>query len=182
MKVVNLFAAPGTGKSTTGQILAGLLSIAQYRVEFVPEFAKFATFANNQAALGDPTYMMAKQSNRLHVLRNQPLDFVVMDGPLPTVLLYTPEDYYRHHEPLVMEIFNSYENANFLLESNPDIPYQTHGRLQNKQESAALARKLDKLIERHAVPVQRELVKPQLAMTLFTALTGHKAPSIELFD
>lgn len=180
MKVVNLFAAPGTGKSTTGQILAGLLSIARYRVEFVPEFAKFATFADNQSALSDPVYMMAKQANRLHVLRNQPLDFVIMDGPLPVGLLYTPEHYYRHHEPLVMEIFNSYENVNFLLEANPEIPYQTHGRSQSKAQADELASKLRHIIDRHAMPVQRELVRPQLPMVLFEALTGHQAPRIEV--
>lgn len=179
MKVVNLFAAPGTGKSTTGKLLAGLLEIAGYATEFVPEFAKFATFSKNHAALSDPQYMAGKQANRLHVLRDHSLDFVVMDGPLPTVLLYTPENYYGSFEPFVIDVFNSYENANFLLEANPNIPYQTHGRSQSKAESAEVGQRLENLLARHAVPFSRELVQPQLPAQLFTALTGRPAPSIE---
>ncbi|MNR71609.1 hypothetical protein D3C71_22400 [compost metagenome] len=182
MKVVNLFAGPGTGKSTTGQILAGLLSIGGYRVELVPEFAKFATFANNQAALSDQIYMFGKQENRLHVLKSQGFDFVIMDGPLPIALLYTPQDYYRHYEPLVMEVFKSYDNFNVMLRANPALAYQQHGRTQSQPESALLSLKLEELLQGHGIPLEYELVRPQLPLVLYERLTGKKAPSLELLE
>jgi len=124
MKVINLFAAPGTGKTTTGQILSGLLSMANFKVEYIPEFAKFATLSRNRAALSDQIYMFAKQENRLNVLRDAGLDYIVMDGPLPIALLFQPADYYQGYEPLVMEVFRSYENLNFYLSKNPEVCLQ----------------------------------------------------------
>lgn len=178
MKVINLLAAPGSGKSTTGQILSGMLSIADYRVEYIPEFAKFATFSNNQAALTDQIYMFAKQENRLHVLRNANLDFVVMDGPLPVALLFQPEDYYRGYEPLVMEVFSSYENINFFLRRNPAMAYKSVGRNENAEEALRLDQRLRDILTRHAVTFDEHVVEKRLPGLLFQAVTGQRAPTL----
>ncbi len=178
MKVINLFAAPGTGKTTTGQILSGLLSIADYRVEYIPEFAKFATFSNHQAALSDQIYMFAKQENRLHVLRQAELDYVVMDGPLPIALLFQPPDYYRHYEPLVMEVFGSHENVNFLLHRDRSQQYKQHGRWQNEEESARLHQRLVDILGRHDVPYSEHRVSRELPAELFERVTGRPAPRL----
>ncbi|KWT98359.1 MULTISPECIES: AAA family ATPase [unclassified Variovorax] len=179
MKVINLFAAPGIGKSTSAQILTGLLSIGGYRVEYVPEFAKFQTFSGNQAALSDQVYMFAKQENRLHVFKDQEFDFVVMDGPLPIALLYTPETYFKYYEPLVMEVFSSFDNVNFFLDRNPSYEHKKHGRIQDRAQSDALSLRLEAILSRHKVPLTREMVRPQLPLVLYEALTGAKPPSLE---
>ena len=176
MKVVNLFAAPGTGKTATSQILAGMLSIANYRVECIPEFAKFATFAKNQAALTDQIYMFAKQENRLHVLKGAQLDFVVMDGPLPIALLFQPDNYFKAYETLVMEVFGSFDNHNFFLEKNPELAYKQHGRNETEPESLMLQDKLKGLLTRHGVPFTTHRVTPELPAELFAELTGRAAP------
>lgn len=178
MKVINLLAAPGTGKSATGQVLSGMLSIADYNVEYIPEFAKFATFSQNRAALSDQIYMFAKQENRLHVLRAASLDYVIMDGPLPVALLFQPEDYYRLYEPLVMEVFNSYENINFFLTRAPNAAYKTVGRSESEAQSKALDLKLKGILERHAVGYTEFEVNRALPARLFTAITGKAAPLV----
>lgn len=174
MKVINLFAAPGTGKSTTGQILSGLLSLHDLRVEYVPEFAKFATWSNNTAALKDQIYMFAKQENRLSVLARSNLDYVVMDGPLPLALLFQPEDYYQYYEPLVMEVFSGFDNVNFYLRRNPDIPYKTHGRNEAESEALDLDTRLRKILEKHSVEFTEHMVNKALPGKLFEALVGEK--------
>lgn len=176
MKVINLLSAPGSGKSTTGQILSGMLSIADYRVEYIPEFAKFATFSNNQAALSDQIYMFAKQENRLHVLKDANLDFVVMDGPLPVALLFQPEDYYRYYEPLVMEVFGSYDNINFYLHRNPTLAYKKHGRNQDKSQAAILDNRLKSILDRHNVVYEEHMVQRSLSGQLFKEITGCEPP------
>lgn len=178
MKVINLFATPGTGKSVTGQILSGMLSIADYKVEYIPEFAKFATFSNNQAALTDQIYMFAKQENRLHVLKNANLDFVVMDGPLPIALLFQPDDYYTYYEKLVMEVFGSYSNVNFYLQRNPELGYKLVGRNETQAEADALTDKLKGLLQRYDVTYEEYLVDRALPATLFKELTGDEAPLV----
>lgn len=176
MKVINLFAAPGVGKSTTGQILSGLLSIADYKVEYIPEFAKFATFSNNTAALSDQIYMFAKQENRLHVLKEAGLDYVVMDGPLPVALLYCPRTYYQNYAPLVAEVFHAYHNVNFFLTKNPKLRYKTIGRVQSEQESEIIEKQLKELLKRHSIDYVEKMTSKNLPSDLFEEITGQPSP------
>lgn len=176
MKVVNLFAGPGVGKSTTGSVLYGMLSMAGFAAEYVPEFAKFASWAKHEAALSDQVYMFSKQENRLHVLKNHQLDYVIMDGPLPVATLFTPDSYYRHFEPLVMEVFADYQNVNFFLERNEALPYRNLGRNENEASARELCLKLEALLDRYAV--QRDYLKvgADTAGLIFTKLTGLPPP------
>lgn len=176
MKVINLFAAPGVGKSTTGQILSGLLSIADYKVEYIPEFAKFATFSNNVAALTDQIYMFAKQENRLHVLKDAGLDYVIMDGPLPVALLYCPPTYYKGYAPLVAEVFHSYDNVNFFLRRNPDLRYKQLGRTQSEEESERIERQLRSLLNTHGIECAERMTSKALPSALFEEITGNPSP------
>lgn len=176
MKVINLFASPGTGKTTTGQILSGLLSMADFKTEYIPEFAKFATLSKNQSALSDQIYMFAKQENRLNVLREANLDFVVMDGPLPLALLFQPEQYYQFYEPLVMEVFSSYDNHNFYLRKNPAFSYKTNGRNETESEASVLDLRLRAILARHQIMGDEFMVEKSLPFRLFTEITGMEAP------
>lgn len=178
MKVVNLFAGPGTGKSVTSSVLYGMLSLAGYNVQYVPEFAKFATYSKNTAALSDQIYMFGKQENRLHVLKDGGLDFVIMDGPLPLALLYTPESYYSHYEPLVMEVFKGYDNINFFLERNPSIPYQQNGRSQTPEEAEELCERIRAILVRHNVSFDSVEVHASIAAELFERIVGKPAPRL----
>jgi hypothetical protein len=170
MKVINLFAPPGTGKTATGQILSGLLSVADYKVEYIPEFAKFATLSQNTAALSDQIYMFAKQENRLNVLKDADLDFVVMDGPLPIALLFTPPNYYSSYERLVMEVFNSYDNVNYYLRRNPSLKYKTHGRNESESEALNLDAVLRGLLGRNGVTCVEHMVEKSRPEKLFNEL------------
>jgi cellulose biosynthesis protein BcsQ len=178
MKVINLFAPPGAGKSTTAKLLSAMLSLADYKVEFLPEFAKFATLSRNHSALSDQIYMFAKQENRLKVLSHTDIDYVVMDGPLPLTLLWQPAGYYRYYEPLVMEVFSSFDNINFLLRRGDAAPYKTFGRNETEAEAADLGLRLEQLLERHKVPLQGPFeVSRALPARLFDLVLGRDAKS-----
>lgn len=172
MKVINLFGGPGVGKSTTGLVLAGLLKIEGFEAEYVPEFAKFAVWSDNQAALSDQIYMFAKQENRLHVLRDAGLDFVITDGPLPQALLYCPPGYFASYRQLVLDVFKSYQNINFFLERNPALPYQQLGRLQSEEEAQTLCDKVLALCEEAGIELDRRHVSPSLPQELLSHLKG----------
>ncbi len=177
MKVVNLFAGPGVGKSTTGAVLYGMLSMASYRAEYVPEFAKFLTWQKHEAALRDQLYLFAKQDHRLEVLRNAPLDFVIMDGPLPNSSLYLKgRDYFPSFENLVMEVFASYENVNFFLDRNRAVTYQQDGRNESPEEAQELCARTLELLEKYQVPYSRVSVDHRLPGELFRRLTGREPP------
>lgn len=174
MKVINLFAPPSSGKSDTGKLLAGLLSIAGYSVELIPEFAKFATYAKNESALTDQIYMFGKQENRLHVLkRAKQLDYVIMDGPLPLAILYCDESFaFKSFEPLVMEVFNSYDNENYYIDKNPDIPYSIIGRNESEDEASKKGRELVEILTRNNIDCKHFMLSDTIVADIFKEITG----------
>lgn len=178
MKVINLFAGPGVGKTTTGLLLAGMLSMEGMRVEFVPEFAKFATFAKYNAALGDQDYMFAKQHHRLAVLRaDSRLQYVIMDGPLPIALNYAdPND--KEYEAIVLKRFFGFDNLNIFLERNPDLPYQQVGRSQTAEEAQAICDRTLALMDAKGIPYERVQVNALTAGLIFEKLVGKPSPLV----
>lgn len=57
MIVVNLFGAPGAGKSTGAAYIFSLLKMAGVNAELVTEFAKDKTWEHNTKALDNQVYM-----------------------------------------------------------------------------------------------------------------------------
>lgn len=175
MKVINLFAGPSAGKTTNGMVLAGLLSMADYKCEYVSEFAKFASWAKHTSSLSDQIYMFGKQHNRLHVLKDHGLDFVVMDGPILNALAYCPPEYFIGFEPLVVEVFNSYDNKNYFLERNPNFKYKPEGRNEDEQGALRKDKELHEILRRNQVPFESVVVSDsKIAYALFESITGEK--------
>jgi len=143
MKVINLWAGPGAGKSTTASGLFYLLKTNDYNVELVTEYAKDMTWEGRHNILNDQIYVTAKQNRRLSRLLNHNMDLVITDSPLLLGVHYALPGYLSDtYEPLLMELWNQYENTNFLI--NRTKKYNPIGRNQNEDG----ARKIDQdLIE-----------------------------------
>lgn len=140
MKVINLFAGPGAGKSTIAAMLFSLLKIRGYEAELVTEYAKYLTWANKETELKDQLYVFAKQDHRLEVLKDHAIDFVITDSPILQGLIYTPANYFPSFRPLVREVFDSYDNINFLI--NRVKSYSPVGRSQTEEEAARYCEKI----------------------------------------
>lgn len=125
-QIINLFGGPGTGKSTTAAGLFNRMKVMGLNVELTTEYAKDMVWEGRDNVLSDQIYILAKQHRKLARLQGK-VDWVIMDSPIILGLMYTPEDYYRNFEPLVMEMWNSYNNVSFLLERS--FEYQPIGRL-----------------------------------------------------
>lgn len=153
MKVLNLFGGPGVGKSTLAARLFDRMKIAGKRVELVTEFAKGLVYAGNDFDLSNQLYMLAQQDRQLHRLRGK-VDYAITDSPLPLGLLYVQG---RCAEPwftrTVIEVFNSYENVNYLVERL--WPYQPWGRYQTEDEAREIDSRLVSLLNAHDIPFQR---------------------------
>lgn len=130
--VINLFAGPGAGKSTIAAGIFFELKTKNIKCELVTEYAKDMTYEERQTTLRDQLYMLAKQNQRIRRLQNK-VDYIITDSPLLLGLAYTPEDYYEHFQPLVLEIFNSYDNLNVYI--NRVKPYQNYGRNQTEVQA-----------------------------------------------
>lgn len=136
--VINLFAGPGTGKSTTAAGVFSLLKMHGVNAELITEFAKDLTWEDRQTALSNQYYVWAKQYHKLHRVINQ-VDVAIVDSPLLLSLVYgkgCKESFYD----AVIDTFNEFNNINFFLERVK--PFNPVGRNQNEKE----ARELDRII------------------------------------
>lgn len=149
--VINLFGAPGAGKSTGAAIVFAELKKRGVNAELVTEFAKDKTWEHNAMALGCQEYVFGKQSYRLARCRAD-VDVIVTDSPLPLSLLYVTDPALLGDgafQKVVMNVFNSYNNLNYYVVRVK--PYNPKGRNQTEAESNALAAPLKKLINENDI-------------------------------
>lgn len=142
LKVINLYAGPGAGKSTLAAGLFNLMKNLQYRVELVTEFAKDTTYEKNYGVLQNQLVVLAEQDRRLRRLEGQ-VEWVITDSPLPLGLVYMTPEYEHWLTPAVWGAFNRYQNYHVLVQRSDAHPYQKYGRTQDLSE----AMKLDCMID-----------------------------------
>ena len=134
--VVNLFGAPGAGKSTGAAYVFAELKKRGVNAELITEYPKDKTWEKNTAALSCQEYIFGKQSYRMYRCRND-VDVLVTDSPLPLSLIYnTNPALDEHFKQTVLNIFNTYGNMNYYVVRVK--PYNPKGRNQSESESDAL--------------------------------------------
>ena len=144
LKVVNLFGAPGVGKSATRSGLFWLMKIHGISVEEVSEYAKYLVLAKRIAQLeNDQLYVLAKQHHKMHIL-NGSYEFAVTDSPLMLAGYYCEEMARAGHVASPAPDFvstclayaNSYDNLNlFLTRDFRRSKFEEQGRIHNMQDS-----------------------------------------------
>lgn len=137
LKVINLFAGPGAGKSTLRAGLFFKLKSLGVSCEEVTEYAKDLTWDKNTSALSDQLFILANQNRRLQRLQGK-VEWVISDSPLLLNLNYVVPAYLpKTFRELVFELWDTYDNKNFFI--NRSKAYVTAGRNQTEEE----AKKLD---------------------------------------
>ena len=147
--VINLFGAPGAGKSTGAADIFSRLKKLGVNVELVAEFAKDKTWEHNNKALSVQEYVFGKQSYRLARCRDD-VDVIVTDSPLPLSIIYNHNPALdANFERTVVNVFDTYENINYYI--NRVKPYNPKGRNQTEAESDALSTPIKELLRRYKI-------------------------------
>lgn len=137
LKVINLWAGPGAGKSTTAAGLFNVMKNLGHSVELVTEVAKDMVYADRIAELTrDQLYVLAKQDHRLRRLIGKSR-YVITDSPLPLALVYRPKDGPFAEDwfiDTVLQTWRSYENINVYVTRVKKFSPQ--GRTQKTLEEA----------------------------------------------
>lgn len=150
MVVVNLFGAPGAGKSTGAAYIFSQLKMLGVNAELVTEFAKDKVWENNTEVLSNQTYVFGKQHFRISRCANK-VDVIVTDSPLLLSAIYNRSELLgEEFNNLVAKIFKSYNSVNYFIERSK--PYNPVGRLQTEQESDDIANEIKGMLERYDVP------------------------------
>ena len=159
--VLNLFGGPCAGKSTAAAGLFYVLKIMGYSVELTNEYAKELTWEDRHPALTDQLYILAKQNRKIQRLQGK-VDIAISDSPLILGLNYTTPNYHENFEPLVFNVWNTYNNLNVYLQSDQALPYQTEGRNQSPEEAKNIDKKVLAFLESRQVEFTRVNVVPRV--------------------
>lgn len=176
MKVINLFAGPGAGKSTTAAGLFHLMKVADMRVELVTEFAKDCVWQKRWSAMGDQLFLTANQNHRLEVLRGQ-VDWVVTDSPILLGAAYASPSYPDTFVPFLLDLWNTYDNVNFYI--NRVKRYQQYGRKQNPERARYYDQMSREVLDRYEVEyteVDGDAAAPQAILDQVLTLGTQPAP------
>lgn len=128
-KVINFYAGPGAGKSSTASDLFAFMKWKGESVELVQEFAKDLTWDEHFDILADQLWVSANQNRRMQRLVGK-VDYIITDSPLIMCQVYA-EEYFPTFLPMIAEIHNHYENIDVFLERKK--PYVAKGRSQSEE-------------------------------------------------
>lgn len=139
MIVVNLFGAPGSGKSTGAAYIFAKLKIAEVNAELVTEFAKDKVYECSTEPFNNQLYIMGQQSFRLSRLVKT-VDVAVTDSPMLLSCFYNKvgtEDEQQHFNSVAQNKHKEYTNFNYFITRKKK--YSQVGRFQNEAEANEIA-------------------------------------------
>lgn len=142
--VINLFGEPSAGKSTCAMDITARLKRNGINTEYVSEFAKDKVYENNGEVFKHQEYLFGKQSFKMGRVKGK-VQVMVVDSPLILSAVYNTDNILGDDfNKVVLNVFNSYNNKNYLLVRNH--PYENKGRFQNEDEAKEVRDKIvDKL-------------------------------------
>jgi hypothetical protein len=141
--VVNLFAGPGVGKSTTAARIFAELKMHGVNCEMALEFAKDKVWEESFKTMDDQIYIFGKQFHKIWRLKDK-VDVIICDSPLPISIVYDKENSEALHT-LIMEQFNKFDNYNVLLTRSGE--YQKEGRVQTEEEAKGVDEMVKKVLK-----------------------------------
>ena len=138
MQVINLFGAPGVGKTLNALYITAHLKAAGVKAEFANEWIKDKVYEGTPYPFNDQIYTFAKQRKKmLERLSHEKLEVIVTDSPLIMGLAYVTE-FDDLFTLLVNREFSKMNNLNFLLVRDPNVEYDPVGRIQSNAAEADL--------------------------------------------
>lgn len=147
MFVVNLFGAPGSGKSTGAAYIFAKLKMLGVNAELVTEFAKEKVWENSKETLKNQFYIFGEQYFKLTRLDGK-VDVAITDAPLLLSVFYNKEDDENFNQ-VVLKKFLSFPSVNYFI--NRVKPYNPKGRLQTEEGSSNLVEPMRRMLQKYEI-------------------------------
>lgn len=155
--VINAFAGPGAGKTTSCLEVAEKLKKQGFVTEYVQEYAKELVYDNNFIML-DGHYehqfaILNEQMKRINRLYGK-VDFIVTDSPILLNNTYLNEDknteVYSAYSDSVNKLYGLYNNFNYFLERDTSV-FEKEGRIHNLEQSIAIDNELKNMLHNNQI-------------------------------
>lgn len=143
--VLNLFAGPGTGKSTLMAQIYSQLKILGIEAEMAPEFAKEKVWEESLKVLDDQIYVFGKQLHKMNRLMGK-VEVVICDSPLLFSIVYDQTGN-ETFAKLVAQQHGGFKNLNFWI--NRSTTYVPQGRNQTEEEAKELDKVIREVLEKY---------------------------------
>lgn len=138
LRVVNLFGAPGVGKSAARGGLFWLMKAMGASVEDISEYAKYLILAGRSWQLArEQLYVLAKQHHKQLILDGV-YEYAITDSPLLLTSFYASPDTPAIFHDMCREYADQFDNVNFFLtrDLNSDSSaFEDEGRMHDREAS-----------------------------------------------
>lgn len=148
--VVNLFAGPGAGKSTTAAGVFFELKSRGVNCELAAEYAKDLCWEERHRTFTDQIYIFGKQYHRIHRLLGQ-VQVIITDSPILLTPVYDGEKR-KSLETLVVEEHWKMWTYNAFLKRRK--AFNPKGRNHSLDESQALDCLIADMLHKHQIPYE----------------------------
>ncbi len=148
--VISFVGAPGAGKSTAALGLSYELKKKARNVEYVQEFAKDLTYNSLlEKYIPNQSYIIAEQYKRIYDLVDL-VDYIVTDAGIEISALHASKES-KVVEDLAWYLRNKTEQITIFIERNPDVKYDSNGRIETEKESQEFGEKLENYLSANNV-------------------------------
>lgn len=168
--VVNLYAGPGAGKSTTAAGVFYELKTQGYNCELVTEFAKDLTWSGHQKTLGNALYVSGVQYERMKRLLGE-VDIIITDSPILLSAAYMGEKYAALRYVL-QDLHRGMNTLNFFV--NRTKRYNPKGRNQTEEQARELDGIIRKLVEGEFNQTLIDIEGNELGVDFITGMVEHE--------
>lgn len=148
--VINLYAGPGAGKSTTAAGVFFELKSRGLNCELITEYAKSKVWEESFHILDNQLYVFAKQYHKQFIVADK-VDAIITDAPLLLSLIYG-EHMPNSFKQLVKDTYNTFENLDYYIVRKK--VYNPMGRLQTEDDAKKIDEITLKMLQNNEIPFE----------------------------
>lgn len=144
--IINLIAGPCSGKSTISAELFARLKKMGIKCELVPEFIKEEIYKENKTIINRQITIFGNQYYSI-INKLGKVDCIIEDGSFINNIIYNCEDN-PEFNALVISEYKKLNNLTFFIDRGT-IPFETYGRIHDKEQSYELDNKIKEVFDRY---------------------------------
>lgn len=147
--VLNMFGGPGTGKSILTTEIFARLKRNFIKCEISSEYYKKKLREEAAKVIQNQIYVFGKQQFQLFTLKDK-VDVIVTDSPIIFSAIYN-EPQCPELNALILKEFNKYNNINYYIERDKNVPYEQEGRYQDENGAKLVDNKVKIFLDENKI-------------------------------